>query len=267
MFRPLPLFSSRSLLPSPFPGPVSRVLSGIYAHPDDETFSGGGTYAKYAAAGVRCTIYCATDGDAGKTSGLAVSSKEELGALRRKELDKARKILGIAAVDFPGHPDGGLLKENDDEITAEIVRHIRREKSQVIITFGPEGAPNTHPDHRVISRAATAAFFLAGNETVFAEQLKSGLTPHAPSRLYYVTWPMPVPDAVLKTKGLPATASIDVRAFREVENRAWKAHVSQQLLQQRFEETAATDEELFAFVAGVPQSTAMVDDLFEGLAG
>lgn len=243
-----------------------RVLSGIYAHPDDETFSGGGTYAKYAAAGVRCTIYCATDGDAGKTSGVNVSSKEELGALRRKELDKARKILGIATVDFPGHPDGGLLKENGDEIVAEIVRHIRREKSQVIITFGPEGAPNTHPDHRVISRAATAAFFLAGNETVFGEQLKSGLAPHAPSRLYYVTWPVPAPDAVLKTKGLPATVSIDVRAFREIENRAWKAHVSQQLLQQRFDETAATDEELFAYAAGVPQSSAMADDLFDGLA-
>jgi LmbE family N-acetylglucosaminyl deacetylase len=245
---------------------VTKVLTGIYAHPDDETFSGGGTYAKYAAAGVRCTLYCATDGDAGKASGLQVSSREELGALRRKELDKARKILGIAAVDFPGHPDGGLLKESGDEITAEIVRHIRREKSQVIITFGPEGAPNTHPDHRVISRCATAAFFLAGNETVFAEQLKSGLMPHSPRRLYYVTWPAPAPDAVLKTKGLSATATIDVRAFREVENRAWKAHVSQQLLQQRFEETAATDDELFAFVAGVPQPDQMVGDLFDGLA-
>jgi len=169
---------------------VSRVLSGIYAHPDDETFSGGGTYAKYAAAGVRCTLYCATDGDAGKTSGVAVSSKAELGALRRKELDAARKILGIGHVDYPGHPDGGLVKENADEIVGEIVRHIRREKPQVVITFGPEGAPNTHPDHRVVSRCATAAFLLAGNETVFIEQLKSGLAAHAPSRL----WPHAPPS-------------------------------------------------------------------------
>src|SRR6185295_1313140 len=73
----------------------NRTLSGIYAHPDDETFSGGGTYSKYAAAGVRCTIYCATDGDAGKTSGLEIKSKEELGAVRRKELGAAAKILGI----------------------------------------------------------------------------------------------------------------------------------------------------------------------------
>ena len=243
-----------------------KVLTGVYAHPDDETFSGGGTYAKYAAAGVRCTLYCATDGDAGKTSGVAVSSRAELGALRRKELDAARKILGIGHVDYPGHPDGGLVKENGDEIVGEIVRHFRREKPQVVITFGPEGAPNTHPDHRVISRCTTEAFLLAGNETVFPEQIKSGLTAHAPSRLYYVTWPVPGPDAVLKTKGLAATARIDVRAFRAIEEKAWKAHKSQQDLQQRFEETAATDEELFAFAMGVPQPTETVDDLFAGLS-
>ncbi|HYC55609.1 MAG TPA: PIG-L family deacetylase [Candidatus Binatia bacterium] len=244
---------------------ATRCLTGVYAHPDDETFSGGGTYARYAAAGVRCTIYCATAGDAGKTSGIAVESREELGTLRRAELEAARKILGIAEIDLPGHPDGRLIDENADEIVGEIVRHFRREKPQVVITFGPEGAPNTHPDHRVISRCTTAAFLLAGNESAFAEQLESGLEPHAPLRLYYVTWPAPASDAVLKTRGLPASARIDVRAFRDIEVQAWAAHKTQQFLQQRFHETALTDEELFAYAMGVPQPSPMVDDLFAGL--
>ena len=243
-----------------------RSLTGIYAHPDDETFSAGGTYAKYAAEGTRCTIFCATDGDAGKTSGLAVSSKQELGALRRRELRAAAKVLGIATLDTPGHPDGGLRTVDPDALVGEIVLHLRRERPQVVITFGPEGAPNTHPDHRVISLAATAAFFLAGNATVFAEQLEDGVRPHAPKRLYYVAWPTPHADAVLKTRSVTATARIDVRKFRETENAAWREHVSQQALQQRFDETAATDEELFAFAAGTPQSKAMVDDLFENLS-
>ena len=242
-----------------------RVISGIYAHPDDETFSGGGTYAKYAAAGVRCTIYCATDGDAGKTSGLAVSSRQELGAIRRREMEAAATILGIHSVESAGHPDGGLRGVDPDALVGEIVRHLRRERPDVVITFGPEGAPNTHPDHRVISRAATAAYHLAANPTVFADQLRDGLQPHAPRRLFYVAWPKPESDAVLRTESVRATARIDVRAFRSIELAAWRAHVSQQALQQRFDETAATDDEFFAFAAGVAQPDAIIGDLFAGL--
>src|SRR5262245_20441053 len=241
------------------------VLTGIYAHPDDETFSGGGTYAKYSAQGVRCTIFCATDGDAGKTSGLNVSSREELGALRRKELDAAARLLGIQRVESPGHPDGGLPSINQDGLIGEIVRHLRRERPDVVITFGPEGAPNTHQDHKVISRAATAAFFLAGRRTAYPEQLKSDLTPFAPARFYYVTWPDPKPDAALQVHGTPATATIDVRQFRDQELAAWNAHASQHALQQRFDELAATDDELFALAAGTPQPGVVVDDLFAGL--
>lgn len=190
-----------------------------------------------------------------------MSSKQELGALRRQELAAACARLGITGVESAGHPDGGLRAMDADVITGEIVRHLRRERPQVVITFGPEGAPNTHPDHRVISRCATAAFFLAGNASVFAEHG----APHQPARLYYVSWPPPAPDFVLKTQAVPATARIDVRAFREVENTAWREHRSQHALQQRFDETAATDDELFAFAAGQAQPFPMVDDLFAGL--
>lgn len=245
--------------------PPSRTIAAVYAHPDDETFSGGGTFAKYTAAGVRCTLYCATDGDAGKTSGLAIASKQELGAVRRRELNEAAAILGFAAVESAGHADGALGAVDQQVLIGEIVRHLRRERPQVLITFGPEGAPNTHPDHRVISRATTAAFFLAGNASMFTDQLRDGLQPHVPARLYYVAWPAPASDAVLKTLSLPATACIDVRDYRAQELAAWRAHVSQQALQQRFEETAATDVEYYALAAGVTQPAAMVEDLFSGL--
>jgi len=241
------------------------VLTAVYAHPDDETFSGGGTYAKYAAGGARCTLFCATDGDAGKTSGLAITSREELGRVRRAELAAAAAILGFATVESAGHPDGGLGGVDQQVLIGEIVRHFRRERPQVVVTFGPEGAPNTHPDHRVISRATTAAFFLAPNASAFVEQLRDGVVPHQAARLYYVTWQTPSRDAVLKTIGLPATARIDVRAHRERELRAWRSHVSQQALQQRFDETAATDEELFGLAAGTAQPAPMITDLFAGL--
>src|SRR6185436_13893649 len=104
------------------------VLTAIYAHPDDETFSAGGTLAKYAADGVRCTLLVATDGDAGKTSGLNVSSKEELGRLRRAELEKAAGILGVAKVQCLGYPDGALGQVDQDELIGHIVAHLRTER-------------------------------------------------------------------------------------------------------------------------------------------
>lgn len=241
------------------------VLTGVYAHPDDETFSGGGTYAKYAAQGARLTLFCATDGDAGKTSGLSVSSREELGVLRRTELMAAAKILGFHSVEAAGYPDGGLRSVDRDELIGKIVRHFRRERPQVVITFGPEGAPNAHQDHKVVSRAVTAAFFLAGNGSAYAEQMKEGLTTHAPSRLFYVTWKPPAGDDPLQPRGMPATARIDVRQFRGEKLAAWASHASQQALQARFDEYAATDDELFALAAGVAQPAAVVDDLSAGL--
>ena len=49
-----------------------RGLTAVFAHPDDETFAIGGSLARYSGDGVRCSLYCATDGDAGRSSGVPV---------------------------------------------------------------------------------------------------------------------------------------------------------------------------------------------------
>ena len=244
---------------------MPRTLTAIYAHPDDETFSAGGTFAKYSAAGVRCTLLVATDGDAGKTSGLKVGSREELGALRREELAAAARILGIEKVERLGYPDGALGQVDQDDLIGHIVNHLRFERPDVVITFGPEGAPNQHRDHKVISRAATAAFFLSGYGMAGLSSILLGAEMHQPSRLFYVTWADPSPVSQMLTFGPPHTAAIDVRDYRDVELRAWRAHATQQMHDKHFQESAATDDELFAFAAGTPQPREIVADLFEGL--
>ena len=91
---------------------MSHRIGAIFAHPDDETFCVGATVAKYADLGISTDLYCATDGDAGKNSGVAVSSREELAAIRRDETRAAARILGIASIEFAGYADG-KLKELD----------------------------------------------------------------------------------------------------------------------------------------------------------
>ena len=243
---------------------MTRSLACVFAHPDDETFTLGGTIARYADAGVHCSLYCATDGDAGRSAGIPVSSRAELGALRRRELAAAAKVLGIGTVEMAGHGDGVLREVDPDALIGEIVLFLRRHRPDVVATFGPEGAPTGHRDHRVISRAATAAFFLAGVSTAYPEQVDGDIQPHQPARLFYGAWLPPAANAALRLQSVPATVAIDVRSFHERKRAAFRAHASQQGSQVFFDQSL-TDAEYLALAAGTPQPRAMMEDVFAGL--
>jgi len=239
-------------------------LGCVFAHPDDETFVAGATIAKLTAAGDRVDLFCATDGDAGKSSGIPFSSRAELGARRRAELAAATRILGIASLSTPGHGDGVLKEVDPDRLIGEIVYFVRRHRPDVIVTFGPEGAPTQHRDHRAISRAATAAFFLAGLASEYADQLRE-VEPHSPARLYYAAWDAPAPEAELKALSLPVSCRVPVADYLATKREAFLAHASQRQHEKRFEELTMFPTERYALAAGRPQPRPVTESLFEGL--
>ncbi|HET9010835.1 MAG TPA: PIG-L family deacetylase [Gemmatimonadaceae bacterium] len=241
-----------------------RRLTALFAHPDDETFAIGGTLARYAGDGVRCSLYCATDGDAGRSSGIPVSSRAELAALRRDELRAACDVLGIAALECGGHPDGALAATDPDVVMGEMVRLIRRERPSVVLTFGPEGAPTAHRDHRAISRLATAATLLADTTTAYPEQLADGLAPHRADRLCYVTWSPPAPGSEPGTEGQPIDIRVSVQAWLPRKALAFEAHRSQHQHRARFEQLALLESESYFVAIGVPAPRG-AEDLFAGL--
>src|SRR5687768_13354003 len=229
---------------------TSRRIAAIFAHPDDETFSIGGTIAAYAQRGVRWDLFCATDGDAGR-SAVPVSSREELASIRRNELISAARLLGVRGeIVTRGHPDGGLAQVDADELAGEVVHFLREARPSVVITFGPEGAPNAHRDHRAVSRAATAAFHQAASATAYTEQ---NLAPHTSARLFYVAWQPPGPGSPHTVHSVPATARVDVRRELDLKRRAFQLHATQRGLQDKFELLALTDDEFYAFASGRPQ--------------
>lgn len=238
-------------------------LSAIFAHPDDETFSIAGTVAGLARRGVECSLFCATDGDAGRASGMAVGSREELGRVRRAELGEAARVVGFAPVVTPGYADGALGAADQDALVGDVVRFLRERRPDVVVTFGPEGAPNLHRDHRAISRAATAAFFLAALPTAYAEQIAGGLAPHAARRLLYVTWAPPAPGES-GPYGVAAALRVDVSASLDVKRAAFEAHRTQHDHRPEFERLGLVSEEWFALASGVPFSDGAAD-LFAGL--
>lgn len=239
-------------------------LGCVFAHPDDETFVAGGTIARQTAAGDRVDLFCATDGDAGKSSGIPILSRTELGARRRIELAAASRILGIASLSTPGHGDGVLKEVDSDRLIGEIVYFVRQHRPHVVLTFGPEGAPTQHRDHRAISRAATAAFFLAGLESEYADQLRE-VEPHSPSRLYYAAWDPPVASAELKALSVPVSCRVPVAEYLATKREAFLAHASQRQHEERFVELTMLPTERFALAAGRLQPRPVTESLFEGL--
>jgi N-acetyl-1-D-myo-inositol-2-amino-2-deoxy-alpha-D-glucopyranoside deacetylase len=155
----------------------------VLAHPDDEIFHGG-MLTHLSEQGVRVTLACATNGEAGKPH-PSVGSVGDLGALRVEELRLSCDRLGIeppvllgfhdsARGDRQRHEDPRALANVDMlEVEAAIRRIIQDVTPQVLLTFDPHGG-YYHPDHLAVQRATTAAFFSSGT---------MGCT--APERLFY----------------------------------------------------------------------------------
>lgn len=238
-------------------------LVALFAHPDDESYATGGTLAKYSAEGVRIALYCATHGDAGQTSGIPVSSRAQLGRLRRAELAEACAVLGIGTLETGGHPDGALAAVPADLVLREMVALLRRERPAVVVTFGPEGAPTAHPDHRAISRLATAAVLLAGTASAFPEQLVGDVRPHRAARLCYYTW-RPGAEGSRGVDGQPVHIAVPIAAWRERKRAAFAVHRTQQQHAASFEAAARSDEECYFVLLG-PPAPAGATGVFDGL--
>src|SRR5690606_9586328 len=74
---------------------AERAVLIVLPHPDDETFSSGGTIAALSDAGVPVMYLCATYGDMGRRMGKPpAATRESLRDVRVGELRDACAILG-----------------------------------------------------------------------------------------------------------------------------------------------------------------------------
>src|SRR5215204_3869300 len=163
-------------------------LLGLYAHPDDETFCTGGTFARYAARGAEIMVVSATRGEAGQIRDAEIATRRTIGKVRDQELRLACTRLGVQSVGCLDYRDGGLATVDNEILVGELTRAIREFRPTAVFTFGPDGGYG-HPDHIAISAAATDAWHRAGDALQFPEHLAEGLMPHAPAALYYAHFP------------------------------------------------------------------------------
>jgi LmbE family N-acetylglucosaminyl deacetylase len=187
------------------------TLCAIFAHPDDESFSAGGTLARYADQGIDVTLVTATSGEAGETGTVPVESKD-LAAWRERELHEAAAVLGIQQVRLLHLPDGDLPGRSDD-LYAAIVEALRDIQPQVVITEDVGGI-TAHPDHIAVTKAVVRAVDALG---------ESG-----PLKLYEHVIPQSTTRASLRaTPDDYITTTLDVEQWREQIIAALTAHRSQ----------------------------------------
>ncbi|HEX3644832.1 MAG TPA: PIG-L family deacetylase, partial [Vicinamibacterales bacterium] len=176
-------------------GLVLRHLAnvGIFmhttAHPDDE--NNGLLVMLNRGQGYRTALATATRGNGGQNE-IGPEIFEALGVLRTGELAALHRFDGAEqyftrAVDF-GYSFGieeTFQKWGREEITADYVRLIRTIRPDVIVTLPPTG--NAGGQHHMASAVITHdAYKLAGDPTRFPEQIKEGLRPWQPKKLYHL---------------------------------------------------------------------------------
>ena len=159
----------------PAPEGQPRVL-GVYAHPDDELFCTGGTFARYAHAGCDIMVLSATRGQAGQIRSANLATRKTLAQVREAELRLACARIGVSHVACWDYLDGMLSEVGQRELEGRVAHAIHAYRPDVVFTFGDDGAYG-HPDHIAISRATTAAC------------LNSGPSRHARPRLYHALFP------------------------------------------------------------------------------
>lgn len=297
--------------------PLDRLcMLTVHAHPDDEASKGAPTLAMYHDLGVRTVLVCCTGGEEGDLQNPAlreeggpfhgVSHDEEksvLARLRPGELAASAQIIGFDEVVMLGYRDSGMVDSpaNDhpgcfhradlDEAVGRLVTIIRRERPQVIITYGDDQRGYPHPDHIKVHEISVPAFERAGDPTWYPWAGPAW----QPLKLYYSVWSrtrlLAVHEAMLRHRNespydeawlnRPAlddriTTRLDVARYMWARSGALRAHATQVDPSEPWwfglkdEELAAAypyeDWVLAKSAVGMPAPDAVEVDLFEGIA-
>jgi mycothiol S-conjugate amidase len=174
-------------------------LLAVHAHPDDEASKGSGTVARYSDEGIRCVLVCCTGGEAGDILNPAADTPDvraNLGEIRMAELRASVDAIGYRALHMLGYHDSGMPETDTnaradnfanaplDEAVGRLVRVIRNERPQVIVTYADDREFYPHPDHIRVHEISVPAFDAAGDPDRYTDTGE----PWQPSKLYYMGW-------------------------------------------------------------------------------
>jgi len=161
----------------------------IVAHPDDED---GATLAyEGRGLGVRTNLMQLNRGEGGANV-MSGDYWDALGLVRTEELLQAGRYYGIDRQFFSTAADYGFsksLKEavdqwGHDRELAEAVRVVRMSRPLIVCSVFVGGPTDGHGHHATAGLLAQEVFKAAGDPKMFPEQIKEGLQPWEPVKVY-----------------------------------------------------------------------------------
>jgi LmbE family N-acetylglucosaminyl deacetylase len=176
----------------------------VVAHPDDETMVTAYLAREIYDQHKRVAVVFENRGDGGNND-VGPEQANALGDIREIEARRAVGSLGITNVWFLSGRDTAsqnvltsLERCGHGPCLDQLVRIVRLTQPPVILTWLPDFTTGeNHADHQASGVLATEAFDLAGDPTVFSEQvspvtdpdkntnLTEGLRPWQPEKIYY----------------------------------------------------------------------------------
>ena len=198
----------------------------INAHPDDE--DGGMLAEQTRGLGARVALMSLTRGEGGQNA-MSTDFNDALGILRTQELLQSDRFYGVdqywgTVIDygFSKTREEALEKWGYNRVLYDTVRVVRMTRP-LVITSTFVGAPTDgHGNHQVAGQMAQEVYTAAGDPKVFPEQIKDGLRPWKPLKVYART-PFFAPTKENTIYDYATDKYVPIR-FYDYVNKAWIDH-------------------------------------------
>lgn len=158
------------------------------AHPDDE--DGGMLTYESRGLGARVTLMTLNRGEGGANV-MSPDYWDALGLVRTEELLAAGRYYGVQQY-FSRFIDYGFSKTKEeclskwghDRVLYDSVRVVRMTRPLVVTSVFVGGPTDGHGNHQVAGQMAQEVFNAAGDPSLFPDQIRDGLRPWTPLKVY-----------------------------------------------------------------------------------
>jgi LmbE family N-acetylglucosaminyl deacetylase len=173
----------------------------IVAHPDDE--DGGMLTYESRGQGARVALLTLNRGEGGQNI-MSNDLWDQLALVRTQELLAADRRYGVdqyftrvADFGFSKTLDEALRVWGHDRVLYDVVRAVRLNRPLIVTATFVGGITDGHGQHQVSGEMAQEVYNAAGDPNVFPDQIKAGLLPWKPLKVY-----ARVPSFSISPKGM-----------------------------------------------------------------